>query len=316
MIGNTRLPNSASECALERWWRSRRLALSALLFPLFIVTTSPGWAWGTAGHAIIADIAESRLSPQALAQVLQLLALHHQRHLSDVASWADEWRFNHPETGPWHFVNIPLLASNYDSVRDCPNGNCVVAKIDEFTKVLADRERSPEDRLQALEFVVHFVGHVHQPLHVSNNDDEGGNLIPVTYLGQSVSDRGYPWTLHSVWDTAIIGHHLLIDYGADAPADDQRSEVISLAHQLEGQITHTMAENWTYDGLNPIGWAIESHDVARMVAYRGILDSKGKPLPQPINVGSGYDSMAWAAIRLQLERAGVRLAAVLNEILK
>jgi len=293
-----------------------RLAFCALLVPLVLANPAPGWAWGVAGHAIIADIAESRLSPQALAQVQQLLALHHQHHLSDVASWADEWRFNHPETGPWHFVNIPLFASNYDPARDCPGGNCVVAKIDEFTKVLTDRSRSPEDRLQALEYVVHFIGDVHQPLHASNNDDAGGNKVLATYLGQTTSDRGYPWTLHSIWDTAIIEHYLPMGYGTDVQANGERSEVTSLARQLEGQITQTMAVEWTRDGLDPIGWATESHDIARTVAYHGILAQEGKPLPQPIALGNDYDTMAWTTIQLQMEKAGVRLAAVLNYILK
>ena len=78
------------------------------------IAADPALGWGTAGHAVIADIAESRLSEPALAEVHQLLALKHDSNLSQIASWADEWRFLHSETGLWHYVDIPLGASSYD----------------------------------------------------------------------------------------------------------------------------------------------------------------------------------------------------------
>jgi len=296
-------------------WGARRL-MSAFLSLICLVSSGTASAWGTAGHAIIADIAESRLSPTTLGQVQQLLALIHQRHLASIASWADEWRFNHPETGRWHYVDIPLSVTDYNPARDCPSGSCVVAKIEEFTKALTDRSRSPQERLQALEFVVHFVADVHQPLHASNNGDEGGNLIPVTYLGQAISDRGYPWTLHSVWDTAIIEHHLALTGVEQDVVDGERADVRAMARNLGSQIDLTLVNQWTKVGLDPASWAMESHDVARSTAYLGVLDGNDKPLPEPIVLGADYDNAVWAAIEVQLEKAGVRLAATLNAALK
>jgi S1/P1 Nuclease len=288
----------------------------ALIILHNVTATSPALAWGSAGHAIIAEIAESRLSKSALAEVQELLALKHQTNLAEISSWADEHRFIQPETGPWHYVDIPVNTSSFDAARDCPNGNCVVAKIEEFARILANKGQKPETRLEALEYVVHFIGDVHQPLHASNNDDAGGNKVQVIYLGQTISDRGYPWTLHSIWDAAIIEHHLAMTYGVETLGEGERPDVTSLARELEGRITPHMSEEWTRDGLNPTGWAVEAHDLARTVAYHGILDYQGKPLPQPIGIGSEYDAMTWAAIQLQMERAGVRLAATLNAVLK
>jgi S1/P1 Nuclease len=298
----------------SRHFRSAAIGVLAVICNL--AAAASALAWGSAGHAIIAEIAEPRLSAAALAEVHQLLALKHQNHLAELSSWADEHRFLHPETGPWHYVDIPLNASSYDAARDCPGDNCVVAKIEEFTNILADKSQSPATRLEALEYIVHFVGDVHQPLHASNNDDAGGNKVQVIYLGQATADEGYPWTLHSVWDTGVIEHHLALAYDTQGRVDGVRSDVRSIARTLEGQLPLAKAAEWTEVGLDPVGWAMEAHDLARTIAYHDILDNQGKPLPQPIGIGTEYDAMAWIAIQLQMERAGVRLAAVLNAVLK
>ena len=115
---------------------------------------------------------------------------------------ADQIRMQRPETAPWHYVNIPIHPapdepSDYDATRDCPNDACVVAKIEQFERVLADRQVSQRQRLEALKYLVHFVGDVHQPLHTSNDHDRGGNEVPVTFMGRQTN-------LHAVWDTGII----------------------------------------------------------------------------------------------------------------
>jgi hypothetical protein len=296
-----------------RWFLLRRLsALTALIAASILAVPVSAFAWGVAGHATIAEIAETRLSATALAEVRQLLAVKHVIHLAEIASWPDEWRVFHPETGPWHFVDIPLFASGYEPARDCAGDNCVVAKIEEFASVLADRRRPDEERFQALAYVVHFIGDVHQPLHASNDDDAGGNKIIVTYFGQTKSDRRLPWNLHSVWDTAIIEHHLASAYGEPTRVEGVRSDVRLLAHKLSAKVTRREAAGWTKGGLQPIAWANQSHDLARTVAYRGIIDADGAPLSSRTTVGTDYDERAWKVIELQIERAGVRLASVLN----
>jgi S1/P1 Nuclease len=168
----------------------------------FIASSSKVLAWGYDCHRIIAEIAEQFLEPQTAHQVRTLLTIDNVTTLADVSTWADEIRIQHPETAPWHYVNIPIHpspgeAEGYVAARDCPRDDCIVAKIAQFDLVLADRQASERQRLEALKYLVHFVGDIHQPLHVSDNNDRGGNDVIVIF-------RGYPTNVHAVWDTGII----------------------------------------------------------------------------------------------------------------
>ena len=116
-----------------------------------------------------------------------------------VASWADEYRSDHPETGPWHFVDIPLADSKIDMARECPNGDCIIAKTEHLLAVLRDPNVDKDAKGQALRFVIHFLGDMHEPLHDEDNGDEGGNRRDVIF-------DGHPDNLHWVWDTGLLQH--------------------------------------------------------------------------------------------------------------
>jgi S1/P1 Nuclease len=153
-------------------------------------------AWGYEAHRIIAEIAEQFLQPQTVRQVHKLLAIENVTTLADVSTWADEIRLQHPETGPWHYVNIPITLpsgepATYDAVRDCLNNDCVVAKIERFERELEDKRLPERQRLEALKYIVHFVGDAHQPLHVSNNHDRGGNDDPVIFTAFQLTFTPY-----------------------------------------------------------------------------------------------------------------------------
>jgi hypothetical protein len=115
-------------------------------------------------------------------------------HLADVSTWADDVRRDHPETSRWHYVDIPYVATNYDPARDCQatdHGDCVIAEIARAERVLGDTSKSKAGRAEALKFLVHFVGDMHQPLHsierkdpVTGHGDAGGNGVHVTFFGQ------------------------------------------------------------------------------------------------------------------------------------
>ena len=92
-----------------------------------------------------------------------------------MASWADDYRRDHPETRPWHYIDIPLPESKIDMARECPNGQCVIAQTERFLSVLNDLKADKAAKAEALKFVVHFVGDLHQPLHDEDNADKGGN---------------------------------------------------------------------------------------------------------------------------------------------
>lgn len=248
-------------------------------------------AWGCEGHRIIGDITEQFLEPETARQVRALLAIENVTTLADVSTWADQIRLQRPETRPWHYVNIPIHpradeSTGYDAARDCPGDACVVAKIEQFERLLTDRQAPDRQRLEALKYLVHFIGDVHQPLHASNDQDRGGNDVLVTFAGRTTN-------LHAVWDSGII---------EPAVKGDERG----YAMQLTRHISQANLGAWS-EG-DAISWANEAHAIAASGVY-GELQHDGI-LPD------SYQAQALPIVNQQPERAGVRLAMVLNTCLR
>lgn len=178
-----------------------RTALAAAGLAAALALPVPAQAWGPLGHRLVAALAWDGMTPGARAEAQRLLAGEPEPDLPGVANWADELRANDPDLGRrssrWHYVNIAEDGCRYDAARDCPGGDCVVAAIDAQLAILGDRGRSRAERLQALKFVVHFVGDVHQPLHAGRADDRGGNTHQV-----NVDGRGS--NLHALWDSGML----------------------------------------------------------------------------------------------------------------
>jgi len=274
-------------------------AAASLMCALLLVCP-PAGAWGPEGHAIIAEIAEARLTPAAKVRVVQLLNQRRFDHLDQVSSWADAYRLSHPETGLWHYVDIPLDARGYDPSRDCPGGNCIVAKIPQFAAILRDSTALSTARLQALQFVVHFVGDIHQPMHCENRNDRGGNDVHIEFLHRATN-------LHAVWDGGIIEAELGVRLGPDyAPDfDATRNEAATLTKG----ITVAEVSEWAPPGhleAATVDWANQAHALAPG-AYSKVPDIRVSGWE------AAYEAAEWPIIEHQLQVAGVRLAAVLNE---
>jgi len=94
---------------------------------------------------------------------------------------ADEVRRSRADTAPWHFIDIPIDKPHLDMARDCPKGDCVIGKIEQFRKALNDAAITPAERREDLMFLIHFIGDMHQPLHCADNKDKGGNDVPVEF---------------------------------------------------------------------------------------------------------------------------------------
>jgi hypothetical protein len=199
--------------------RSSRYAavIGALLATL--AASPPALAWSALGHRLVGELAERHLSPAAEAEGKRLLAGEQDPTLAGVADWADRLRDLDPErfkaTSRWHYVNTPPGADcDYVPPRDCPDGQCVIAAIEAQRAILADRSQPLEARRDALKFIVHFVGDIHQPMHANDKDDRGGNqfqvslrtdLAPEDYARKSYVDGVMGTNLHSVWDFYILG---------------------------------------------------------------------------------------------------------------
>ena len=264
----------------------------AVLVLLLVARSVPAWAWGPQGHRLVAEVASDHLTPEARAAVQRLLG---DESLADVASWADHYLDGVYQTFRWHFVNIPPDAVAYDRDRDCPVQpglkageprdrwrDCAVDRIEYNRERLADTSLDNADRAQALKFLVHFVGDLHQPFH-GLGVERGGNGIPVEVFG-STRCGSYPCNLHAVWDESLIQHRGLDD--------------TAYLKVLEEEIA---AKKMAAGAGSAADWALESRDL-------------GKPaLVSPgAKIDEAYYQRNIATVDTRLEQGGLRLAELIN----
>ncbi|HEY7402411.1 MAG TPA: S1/P1 nuclease [Candidatus Angelobacter sp.] len=265
------------------------------LFLLLTFVSAQLLAWGPKGHAIVADLAQSRLTPLARRNLQALLG---QESLASIASWADQVRKERDESSDWHFVDIPKDAAGFSDQRDCfrpqdqhkgaqtDHHNCVVDRIEIFKAILADEKASAPDRLEALKWIVHFVGDLHQPLHAID-EARGGNDIKLPVFG-SPKCGDYDCNLHWVWDSLLLEHTGL----SEEDYVQRLNRLIDQQH-LAQQATGT-----------PEDWANESHLEARQ-----IIEQK------PASIDEQYYQSHVNLVDRKLALAGLRLAAELNDAL-
>lgn len=274
-----------------------RVTAQCAVVVLFTILSGHTRAWGTEGHHIVARLAWSQMTPAAKRAAQDLLGAE---DFVASSTWADEVRAERPETYNWHFVDIPYDQYGYDAARDCvpsPRGDCVVAELERARHALMDKALPKAQRAEALKFVIHFVGDLHQPLHAIDNHDRGGNDVHVTVAGHASTDRG-GLTLHAVWDSTLIAERGI----------DETAYVDTLRQEL----------NQYPPSAGPIdfaSWAGEAHQRALEYAYTYPGFTPGRPPSGVVELSADYQKQALLAIDHQFELAGIRLAAVLNEAL-
>lgn len=270
--------------------RALRYAIVAAL--LWSMGVQLGWAWGREGHRLTALVAEHYLTPETKAQVAKLLG---NETLADIAPWADDYRRDHPETGPWHYVDIPAAQEQFDRKRDCPLSktdpaspwrDCVTDRILYFEGRLGDTSLSPADRAMALKFLVHLIGDIHQPFHALG-DARGGNDIKVEFLGSSMCGM-YTCNLHGVWDSGII----------EAQGLSEEKYTDRLLKEIKDNHWERLA------GGEPTAWANISHHYAVEAL-----------VPNGAMITPAYVAEESKVVDAQLALAGLRIARVLNRIL-
>ncbi len=210
----------------------------------------------------------------------------------DIANWADREAYDLPtfaSSGPWHYVNVPIEAERYAD-RYCRRGDCVVGKIAEFRRVLAEPQSPKAERLTALKFLVHLVADVHQPLHVGDNDDRGGNGLQVRFLGETTN-------FHRLWDSGLI--------------EETRQNDRAWADRVRRRITPEAAKGWANDPVET--WANESLAAAKK-AYQG--PARGPRISTGATLGKPYQDFALPLVEDRLARAAVRLAHELDAIFR
>lgn len=275
---------------------------SGLVAVLALLVPASAGGWGNRGHDIIAFVAFHRLSPAAQQAVRTLLGAS---TLATAASFADEVRKDRPETAQWHFVDIPRNAAAYDARRDCratKRGDCVVKAIERCEAALRHGGSGcGTSRKEALMFLIHLVGDVHQPLHCATDqpDDRGGNDKRVCFFGVCREPDGRAKNLHGVWDSDILVHE----------GRSERAIIRAIEADLAGR---SAAEIARMAAGGPVAWANETHALAVRAAYAD--------LPRPdragvYHLGGAYEAKDAPVVDTQLTRAAVRLAAVLERLL-
>jgi nuclease S1 len=261
----------------------------ALLTALAVASTPSAFAWGPQGHRVIARVAEERLTPAAKFAIKQLLEPGD--NLPELADWADhDGHIKVPGSAKWHFINVPIRDAHFNPklIEDDDN---VVVKIKQYRKILVDKSKPRLDRQRALLFLVHFVEDIHQPLHVGDNGDRGGNDTQVQFLGEGTN-------LHKLWDSDLI-HRI--------GGNDQ-----AWMARVERDITPETVKEWSRGTVDD--WAEETFQVAKL-AYRP-LDDAPKLIPRGFKLDDAYLKRVEPMLKEQMARAAVRLANELNAAFK
>jgi hypothetical protein len=277
-----------------------------LIAAVLLGSATPALAWGDYAHRLIAGIATANMTPAARAEVRRILARGAAvdtptcpiGSLSDASVWPDCVRGlgdRFAFSAAWHYQNIDVCRP-FDAAAKCPDGNCVTAQIPRQLAIAADRKASPAARAQALAFVVHFVGDMHQPLHIGDKHDRGGNDVVAAYGAKAPARMN----LHRIWDSDLA-ERALTEPPAITPWATGPRQRRSLG---AGSVADSVA-----------GWARESWDLSRTTAYPELKDYPDTcPAGSKVRarIDEDYVKTATPALRRQVERAGVRLAMLLN----
>jgi hypothetical protein len=269
-------------------------------------------------------IAERYLTPGVRAKVASLLAgdssgLTRTAGIADEATWADKFRdsdrdtdqVHYRQTRAWHYVDVELDRPDVDAAcfghpaltpgsraSEGPAEDCILDKIEEFRRELRSTATPPNERLRALQFLLHLVGDLHQPLHAADDHDRGGNDL----LVKTASHRG--GNLHYYWDTVFV--------------ERLGSSAVDAAERLMAGISDEQRREWSSG--SPADWARQSFEIARLTAYgrlpRPAADDTPRPSRGVLLLDAAYEREAELTVELQLRRAGLRLAQLLNDALR
>ena len=297
-------------------------------------------AWGCKGHQTVALIAEKHLTSEARLMVQKLLADNPidpklkrwcgnatTDLMVDASTWPDDVR-NERNNGPWHYIDIPLGKHKGSLDEYCGTEGCVTRAIEQQRAVLKDQSADPVKRAEAIRYLIHFVGDMHQPLHAANNADNGGNCVPAAYFHHNPlpnpahpEREDYSPNLHQVWDTEIVERDMEVS-NARRYADD-----------LDEKFRKEYA-GWEAAGIQVERWAWESHERAEAEVYGAFPEKIGiepdlklkscaennhmgkRMFEKHLAVGETYQNRAGATVEISLAQAGVRLAMILNDAAK
>lgn len=281
-------------------------------------------AWGQVGHSLVARLAQSQLTPTTNRWINSYLSSNFENNLGGIASWPDVVLY--PDTNPldyqrwqWsrqlHYINTPPWNCEYVPARDCPHNRCIEGALKNYSRRLVDRNSDYGDQQEALFFLVHFLGDVHQPLHSGFANDEGGNSVKGRHMDspaiENVDHRSLGFflngtsltNLHSIWDVEIINARIRRHFQSNVNLYYEFLQTLML--------NQSSVVNETFDDYQ--AWIQESVSYVCQQVY---LDDNGDRLNVSANftLGEAYFNRNWPLVDQRLAQGGRRLASLLNRL--
>ena len=249
-----------------------------LFVSLFTYANDNEFFWGQTGHRVVGEIASQNLSKKAKRNLEKLLGAE---GLAMISTFADEIKSDkkYDAYSPWHYVNFNE-GETYETSEKNPKGDLVVG-IEKCKEVILNPSSSKEDKIFYLKMLIHLVGDLHQPLHIGRAEDRGGNSIKVEWFWEGTN-------LHSVWDTKMIE-----SYGMSY------SELTSNLNKFSKAQVKAIQEGSVLD------WVTETRVLTMKVYESAKSDEK-------LSYRYMYDH--FDTVKQQLQKGGLRLAKVLNEL--
>ncbi|GGW45043.1 S1/P1 nuclease [Arenibacter certesii] len=254
----------------------KKIILSCLIMAQ--MTFANDMEWSKTGHRTIGEVAQHHLTGKTKRTLKKLL---NGESLALVSNHADEIKADrsYSKFGPWHYVNYPM-DKKYTEVEPSNAGDIVMG-IEKSIEIIKDKNSTKEDKVFYLKMLVHLIGDLHQPMHVGRLEDKGGNDIQLQWFGRGTN-------LHRVWDSNMID-----DYGMSY------SELANNLPELSKNQIKVIQKGDVYD------WVEESHELSA-VLYDSVEPGE--------KLGYAYSYKYWVTVEQQLQKGGLRLAKVLNQL--
>ena len=265
-------------------------------------------AWGNLGHQTIAYVAQDFLNSDTESWAQDILGDSSTSYLANYATWADTFKYTSAGTfsKPYHFIDAndnPPSSCSVDFDRDCDAEGCVVGAIANYTNIVSSESSSSDDQNQALMFLIHFLGDIHQPLH-DEALEVGGNDIDVKYSGSSTN-------LHHIWDT-----NMPEQYAGGYSLSDARAWATELTKSIRSGAYSNQAEGWL-DGTDisdPQESAMTWASDANSYVCSSVFSESQSQIEKDTDLAGDYYDQALPVIKLQFAKGGYRLGAWLNLI--
>ena len=234
--------------------------------------------WGSTGHRTVGQIADGYLKGKSKRKIEKLL---NGQGLAMVSTFGDDIKSDkrYKEFYTWHYINMPL-DMDYQNSEKNPEGDLVTG-IEKCKSVILDENASKEDKVFYLKLLVHLIGDLHQPMHIGRKEDKGGNAVDVKWFGSNTN-------LHSVWDSKMINQF-------DMTYTELANNTAKISKEKVKEIQSGTLVDWVND----------THKFSVEVYGTATSDE---------NLSYEYMYQYFGITQTQLQKGGIRLAKVLNDL--